>query len=269
VKANEKPDASGANNAAAERPAVTMPKLDDTGFVPLFNGKDLDDWTLKIRSNDAALAAKVFAVDQGMVHVFKDFPAEYELNQPGNKTHGLFYTKKKYSKFILRFEYKWGKGIANNFDQFQYDAGLYYHVTNDRIWPTGIEYQVRYNHTNDKNHSGDIWGISNLTWYSGPNQSFVPPSEGGIPTPNKKNERLALDGAPFNGLNGQWNLCEVIVMGNQFAIHKLNGKLVNLATELGISEGIIGFQSETAEIFYRNIRIKELDKDIPMENFLP
>ena len=34
------------------------------------------------------------------------------------------------------------------------------------------------------------------------------------------------------------------------------------------SEGIIGFQSETAEIYYRNIWIKEFDEVIPFEEFM-
>lgn len=38
------------------------------------------------------------------------------------------YANQKYSKYILRFEYKWGTKIANNFDAYQYDAGCYYHV---------------------------------------------------------------------------------------------------------------------------------------------
>lgn len=92
------------------------------GFVSLFNGKNLDGWYLKIQSGDAELAKKVYAVDKKMVHVFKDFPDEYELNTGGNATHGLFYTNKTYGKYILKFEYKWGDGLANNFDQFQYDA---------------------------------------------------------------------------------------------------------------------------------------------------
>jgi hypothetical protein len=57
-------------------------------------------------------------------------------------------------------------------------------------------------------------------------------------------------------------------MGNKYAIHKLNRQIVNYATELSVGEGIIGFQSETAEVFYRNIFIKELQEDIPAEKFM-
>jgi hypothetical protein len=57
-------------------------------------------------------------------------------------------------------------------------------------------------------------------------------------------------------------------MGNKYAIHKLNGAVVNVLTNLSLSEGVIGLQAETAEVFYRNIKIKELKEDIPMEKFL-
>ena len=57
-------------------------------------------------------------------------------------------------------------------------------------------------------------------------------------------------------------------MGNAYTIHKLNGEIVNMGTNLSVGEGIIGFQSETAEIYYRNIEIKEFDKVVPMKKFL-
>ena len=241
------------------------------GFVSLFNGKNLDGWYLKIKSNDAELAKKVYAIEDGMVHVFNDdFPDTITLKTGENATHGLFYTNKKYSKFILRFEYKWGSKIANNFHQYQYDAGCYYHVFDDKIWPMGIEYQVRYNHIAKKNHTGDFWAAGvTFQWYAGEDSlTFLAPKDGGVPQPIKTDEHLAKVTTNFNALNNQWNQCEVIVMGNEYAIHKLNDEIVNMATDLSVSEGIIGFQSETAEIFYRNIQIKEFDKTIPIEEFL-
>lgn len=237
------------------------------GFTKLFNGKNLDGWYLKIKSGDAELAKKVYAIDHSTVHVFKDFPKKYELNTGKNATHGLFYTNKKYRNFIFRFEYKWGTGIANNFNQFQYDAGCYYHVVDDKIWPKGIEYQVRYDHTKNINHTGDFWA-NQIQWYSKDSLTFTLPSEGGKPMPLKNGEHRAAKDAKFNALNRKWNKCEIIVMGDKYAIHKLNGKIVNMATNLPYSEGVIGLQSETAEIYYRNMEIKEFDKVVPMEHFL-
>ncbi len=237
------------------------------GFVPLFNGTNWDGWYLKIRNGDAELAKRVFAIEDGMVHVFKDLPDGYQLNLGTNDTHGMFYTQKKFSKYILKFDYKWGKKKLSNFDQFQYDAGCYYHVVNDKIWPKGIEYQVRFNHLKDKNHTGDFWA-DGLEWYCDQNKTFRLPQDGGTAKLGHSGEHLGLVTDNFHGLDDRWNECEVIVMADQYAIHKLNGQVVNYATKLPYSEGIIGFQSETAEIFYRNIRIKELAEVVPAEKFL-
>lgn len=243
--------------------------ISNDGFVALFNGKDLSNWNLKLRNGDAAIASKVYAVENGVIHVFKNFPDSFGMTVNKNATHGLFYTQKKYSRYILRFEYKWGKKIFNNFHQFQYDAGCYYHVFNDKIWPDGIEYQIRYNHVTGKNHTGDFWASNTLfQWYADTAKNqFLPLKKGGVAIAKRSGEHRGAD-VPHHALDNQWNTCEVIVMGNQYAIHKLNGKLVNYATDLSIGEGIIGFQSETAEIFYRNIMIKELNEFIPAATFL-
>ncbi len=243
----------------------------EESFEMLFNGENFDGWYLKIRSGDEALAKKVYAIEDGAVHVFNDaFPDQYNLNTGANDTHGLFYTKKIYSKYVLRFEYKWGRRIANNFDQWQYDAGVYYHVTDDSIWPVGIEYQIRYDHTGKRNHTGDLIRPTGAgyEWYQAEDGTYLHPDHGGKPVGKKGWMHAASATKNFHALDDQWNQCEIIVMGDQYAIHKLNGEVVNMAFNLKPAAGIFGFQSETAEIYYRNIRIKEFDKIIPPEVFL-
>jgi hypothetical protein len=243
---------------------------DEAGFTSLFNGKDLDGWYLKLRNGDPEMARRVFVPEDGVVHVFQGLPDGSDLGTNVNPTHGLMYTRKRYSRYIFRFEYKWGTKRMNNFDKYQYDAGMYYHVSDDKIWPVGLEYQVRYDHLASRNHTGDYVASGVFfQWYAGKDGTFLLPGEGGRLQSRKSGQHYAKNGAKVHGLDGQWNLCEVIVMGDQYSIHKLNGEIVNLATGLTAKEGIIGLQSETAEIFYRNIRIKELDKDIPIEDFLP
>ena len=82
----------------------------------------------------------------------------------------------------------------------------------------------------------------------------------------RKNELYEYAKPKYNALNNKWNKCEVIVMGDKYTIHKLNGVIVTMGTDLSHSEGIIGFQSETAEIYYRNIEIKEFEEI--MEEFI-
>jgi len=244
----------------------------EEGFKPLLNGKDWTGWYKKIKSGDQTMADKVFTLEpNGVVHVFNDqFPDKYELGLKGNKTHGLVYTKKSYSKYILKFKYKWGKRIANNFDEWQYDDGVYLHVIDDNIWPVGIEYQIRYDNINKINHTGDIWcgEKSQIQRTTDGNNHYLPVCMGGVKQPLGYGEKLGLEGIPVHGLDGEWNSCEIIVMDNKYAIYKLNGRVVNVATNLGVSHGKIGFQSETAEIFYKNIEIKEFEKELPIETFL-
>jgi len=243
----------------------------DDGFKKIFNGENFDGWYLKLRNGDEALAKKVFAIKDGMVHVFNDaFPDKFELRGK-SRTHGLFYTKKTYSKYHLKFEYKWGKRIANNFHEWQYDAGVYYHVINDKIWPTGIEYQIRFDHTKKRNHTGDLIRPkgAGYDWYSIENgNSYLHPTKGGKLFTKDGWMHLASPTDNHHALNDKWNHCEVIVMGDEYAIHKLNGEVVNMAFNLKPAAGIIGFQSETAEIFYRNIEIKEFETSVPAEQFL-
>ncbi|MDW5289700.1 DUF1080 domain-containing protein [Formosa sp. PL04] len=244
----------------------------DEGFKTIFNGKNLDGWYLKIRSGDEALAKKVFAIEDGMIHVFGDsFPKEYNLNTGANDTHGQIYYENSCSKYILRFEYKWGTNIANNFNKWQYDAGVYYHVINDKIWPVGIEYQIRYDHTTSRNHTGDLIRPqgANYDWfYNEENGTYLHPKDGGSLYAKAHWLHFASPTENFNALNNEWNQCEIIVMGDQYAIHKLNGEIVNMAFNLEPGAGIFGFQAETAEIFYRNIQIKEFDEIIPADVFL-
>jgi hypothetical protein len=248
----------------------------DDGYKNLYNGKNMDNWNIMCRDKTDGLAEKVFtAGENGEMHVFKDFPDEYGFEKNKSATHCMFFTHESYSRYSFKFDYKWGKKRYNNFDRFQYDAGLYFHVFDVKIWPQGIEYQVRYDHTQNRNHTGDIWNSgAKFDWTAtdtpqDPNlRTYLSLKDGGVLQPHRGGEHRAQANAPFNALNDQWNQCEIIVMSNKYAIYKLNGKVVNVLTNLSHSEGPIGLQAETAEVFYRNIKIKEFKEDLPIEPFL-
>lgn len=261
-------------HAHAQEPSDTKP---DVGFTTLFNGKNFDGWYLKVKNDDDALAKRVFTAEAGNVHVFDDsFPDQIDLDAGINKTMGMMYTKKEYGKYHFKFEYKWGKRKANYFKKWKYDAGVYFHVTDDKIFPTGIEYQVMFDHTKNKNHTGDAIrpGGVNYDWYfSEETLAYLHPDHGGQLHKTKlSGKRTWLHEAKptknFHALNNEWNSCEIIVMGKEYAIYKLNGEVVNMVFNLSPEKGIIGLQSETAEIFYRNIQIKEFSETIPAEKFL-
>jgi len=242
----------------------------DDGYATLFNGKDFNDWNIILRKGTAEDVKKVYTIDpDGILHVFRDLPEGSGVETNKNATHGVMATKKSYSRYSLKFEYKWGKKLFNNFKQYQYDAGVFYHITELKIFPVGLQFQVRYDNIKNVNHSGDfIASGTTVQWYSKDGKTFEWPEQGGTPRAKQKGQLYAHTDAPFHGLDDQWNEGEIIVMGNEYALQKLNGQFVNMATDLPTDKGPIAIESETGEIYWRNIRIKEFDQSLPMETFL-
>eukprot|EP00903_Cladosiphon_okamuranus_P004090 g4088.t1 len=248
------------------------------GFTPLFNGKNYDGWYIRLKEGDRALGERVFSIEDGMIHVFGEgWPDEIDLDEGTDATIGMLYTEKSFERYHLKFEYKWGRKKANYFAKWQYDAGVYYHISDDKVFPTGVEFQIHYIPEEDRNRTGDLIkpGGQSYDWYFNPgNSEFLHPEEGGVLFTKQESYegRQWLHNAKvtrnFNGLNDRWNTCEIIVMGGEYAIHKLNGEVVNMAFNLDPGSGIIGFQSETAEIYYRNIEIREFDETVPASSFL-
>ncbi len=58
---------------------------------------------------------------------------------------------------------------------------------------------------------------------------------------------------------GQWNQMEITCRGDEVLV-KVNGELVNHATNCNVTQGAICLQSEGTPIEFRNIVIKPLAK---------
>lgn len=243
---------------------------EEVGYRPVLNGRNLEGFEILQRAATEKEAKQVYCYgDDGVLHLFRDLPAGTGEVTNQNATHGMLLSKQRFSRYSLRFEYKWGKKLVNNHQSYQYDSGLLYHIQDRKIWPTALQYQIRYNHLKDKNHTGDfVAGQVQMKWYSKDGVTFELPGQGGLPQPIRNGQHFVHRKGEAHGLNGEWNHCEIIVMGEQWAIHKLNGKVVNLATDLGVSEGPIAFEAETAEILWRNVRIKEFEEAIALDVFL-
>jgi 3-keto-disaccharide hydrolase len=59
--------------------------------------------------------------------------------------------------------------------------------------------------------------------------------------------------------HGQWNVVELLSDGDHIT-YWVNGKLVNEGTDASVTRGKILFQSEGAEVSFRNIEIHSLKK---------
>jgi hypothetical protein len=74
--------------------------------VSLFNGKNLNGWTIDHLPRDKDLAPKVWVVDSGTILA----------NTLGHKDHFyiLLATKKEYGNFVLRVRFQVERGITGN-----------------------------------------------------------------------------------------------------------------------------------------------------------
>ena len=240
----------------------------ETGFVPLFNGKDLTGWTSARSTGEGDWG--VYSVNEAekAIHVY----AGKEANST-QKTDCLN-TTKQFSHFILKLEYKWNENRFEPRPEHDRDAGLLFHVHGNlkRVWPFCLEMQIGESPGDKPDakgkegrfHTGDLFVLrKNLR----------------ATTPIGENKKYAADGKKKAGRSirtplgvekpkGQWNEIEIRVNGSEKATFILNGEVVletfdfyftdESGNKVPLEKGHIGLQAEWAELMYRNIRIKDL-----------
>jgi len=238
-------------------------------WKPLFNGKDLNGWTVHYASktaDGAPPAASLFEVKNGEIHTYPTQAAGTE--QP----NAYLLSDTDLKDYVIRLEYKWGeKKFAPRVDHVR-DAGFLYHVHRDNPanWPASFEAQIQ------EGDTGDSWAVSaQVSSFVDPKTGlYALPENGGVPvTVGKNGDFLRTRHSRTNEYPG-WNTLEVIVRGDR-ATHIVNG-LVNMrVTDLKgwnaatnswvtVDHGKVLLQAECAEVFYRNIRMRALTKDDDM-----
>lgn len=148
------------------------------------------------------------------------------------KPNGYWYTEKSYKNYILRFDwrYKRPEGLQNDAD-FRGNSGYLIHITGEhRLWPKCVEVQ-------GMNRDAGI---------------FLP--LGGVKINHHRDD--AAKRAAIRPV-GEWNEMEILSL-NGTIVSRINGQVIAFGTDCDVRSGPIGFQSEGAEIHWRNVRIKEL-----------
>jgi hypothetical protein len=215
-------------------------------LTPLFDGSTLSNFDIVLRGGEMNHDPDhVFSVENGVVHV-------------SGKTFGYFITKKEYSNYYLRAEFKWGEGTYAPRAGKARDSGILYHVVGEqKVWPRSIELQIQ------EGGTGDIWLTDGAALQSKDGRTVVgPPGKASrIDRFNKGPWKDVVDYRDPQGEvekpHGEWNVVELAVQGDH-VWHFVNGKLVNEGTQANPASGKILFQSEGAEIFFRNISMAPL-----------
>lgn len=250
--------------AAAVLATASAPAQDaKENWVSLFNGKDLDGWTPKLKGHAAGENPHdTFRVADGMIQVRYDKYAAFE-----NKFGHLFH-KEKFSHYRLRVEYRFvGDQVKGGPGWATRNSGVMFHcqsvesMRKDQDFPVSIEFQFL---------GGLGKGVRSTGNVCSPGTNLV---MGGklITTHCINSKSKTYDG-------DQWVTAEVEVRGSGKVKHIINGetvmeyeqpqldpkdkdaaKLIRDGKVL-IEEGYIALQAESHPIDFRKVEVLRLAK---------
>jgi hypothetical protein len=190
--------------------------------VELFNGRDLEGWTYHL-SDDKVRMEDVWSAKDGVL-VCKGRPPGYLITK-----------KNDFENYVLTLQWRWTGEPGNN--------GVLVHVTEPGalgVWPKSLEVQLGHG------NAGDFWVIGTTIEVEKP--------EGRIEGRRHLNLTDDSEKRP-----GEWNEMEITCRG-EGVIVKVNGDLVNRATNVSQTRGAIALQSEGAPIEYREIKLRRLEE---------
>ena len=214
--------------------------------VALFNGSDLSHFDTFIRGRGPQNDPQhVFKVEGGLIHV-------------SGQEMGFIITKQAFHRFYLRADFKWGEGTFGERAGQARDSGILYNIQGvQKVWPRSLEFQIK------EGETGDFWMTDGaaLTGSDGKRVTGPPGSALNIGHIDKGPESNVVGFRNTSGelekAHGDWNTLELVV-DDQSVRQYVNGKLANVGTDPFPKDGKVLFQSEGAEIFFRNIQLSPL-----------
>jgi len=232
-------------------------------WIPLFNGKDLEGWTVKIRGHEPGENfANTFRVEDGMIKV------GYDGYDKFNERFGHLYTNKSYSNYRLRVEYRFtgpqcpgGPGWATRNSGAMIHSQSPESMTKDQDFPVSIEVQYLGGNGKVPRHTSNVCT---------PGTNIV--QKGKLITQH------CTDSTSKTYPLETWVTAEVEVHGDGVIKHIVDGetvleyekpqlddrdanarKLIQNGTLL-IREGRIALQSESHPIEFRKVELLPLDQ---------
>ncbi len=244
--------------------SIVAPDAVDNGWVAIFNGKDLEGWTPRIRGYNAGdNFADTFRVVDGVLSVNYD-----GYDNKFQDRFGHLFWHEKLSHYLLRVEYRFvGDQIADGPGWAFRNSGVMLHgqdpasMTTDQEFPVSIEMQMLGGDGTNPRHNANLCT-------PGTNVEI----DGQLVT------RHCTDSSSETFHGNQWVTIEVEVRGDEVIRHKINDQVVleyqkpqydpkdpNTAKlivdgNLRLSEGYISLQSESHPVEFRKVEIKRLEE---------
>lgn len=232
-------------------------------WIKLFNGKDIDDWVVKIYHHDTGdNFGNTFRVENGMVKIRYDQYGDF------NEQFGHLFYKIPFSHFHLKFDYRfvgeWRKDAPSYTNM---NSGMMFHsqdphtILKEQNWPISIEMQLLGGLGDGKPRpTGNMCSPGTDIVYKG-----------------KKFDEHCLNSSSKTYEKNVWVHAELIVLGDSLVTHIINGDTVLQYSKPSIGGGVVsgydsiifqpgkpltsGFialQSEGQPIDFKNIVLKKL-----------
>lgn len=235
----------------------------EPGWIALFNGKDLNDWTIKVKGCPAGENYKdTFRVEDGVLKV------AYDRYEAFEDRFGHIFYKDKFSKYKLRVEYRFvGEQVKGGAGWALRNNGVMLHcqapesMAVDQDFPVSIEVQLL---------GGDGTHPRSTANLCTPGTHVV--MEDQLVT------RHCIDSRSKTYHGDQWVTVEIEVNGNERVRHLIDGEvvleyekpqlddndrdaqaLIKAGAPLMVGEGYIALQAESHPTEFRRIDL------LPME----
>ena len=256
-------------------------------WEPLFNGKDFSGWEVYLgvpdpstdvpgmERNEEGVYTQPLGLGNDPLKVFTvvetdGVPAIHVSGQ----IYGSFATMKEYGNYHLRLQVKWGEKKWAPREDKPRNAGLLYHGTGEfgvglGVWKISHECQVMETMFGDSYRMGATFCDITAARANG-NERYTFDH-----TASKVRFGHGLPAGPIcskNPMNekpaGEWNTIELLcyegtsvhIVNGQVNMINTNSHLIVDEVETPLTQGVIQLQSEGAEIYYRNIEIRPINK---------
>ena len=232
------------------------------GWINLFNGKDIKDWTVKIAKHEVAENyANTFRVEDGLMKVRYDGYADFD------KQYGHIFYKKPFSYYLLKVEYRFvgeqakgGEGWATR------NSGAMLHgqdpktMLKNQDFPISIEGQLLGGDGTHERHTSNVCTPGTTIYLN-----------------DKLNEIHCLESNSKTFHGDQWVTAEFLVLGDSIIKHIVNKEIVLTYTkpQIGggsvsnydakvkqdgkaLTGGYISLQSESHPIDFKSVKLFNL-----------
>jgi len=235
------------------------------GWIALFNGKDIDDWIVKIYGYEPGdNFANTFRVENGVIQV------NYDGYDDFDDRFGHLYYKTPYSYYHLKLEYRFIGDLHPGAPSYTLrNSGVMFHsqdprrMPKDQDWPISVEMQF-------------LGGLSD--GQPRPTGNMCSPGTH-IVYNGQLLETHCINSTSQTYDGDRWVKAELIVLGDSLVTHIIEGDTVLQYSkpQIGgsivhnylpsekvdgkiLKEGFIALQSEGQPVEFRNIYLKDLSK---------